>query len=154
MSDLAKSVEKSDDERTSYFFGPLGWLAMSADFFEWLSKPEQKHLRGINRAVLDFVMAHVKSPQNHIRVQQKRVAEELGLSAPQVSRAFRAWREAGVFIPLDDPTEGEVLVFSPQAGMRGSGKGQSYLNRRVAREKGMLIPFDEKRRQKALSLAE
>lgn len=126
---------------------------MSADFFEWLSKPEQKHLRGVNRAVLDYVLSRVK-PQNPITVPQSIVCEKLGLTKAQVSKAFRAWREAGVFVEWDDPDDGPVLILSPQAGMRGSGEGQSYLNRRVVREKGILIPFDEKRRQKLSALTE
>lgn len=149
MSELAKFGEKTDDEKIGYFFGPRGWLAVSADFEEFVAR----NIRSAStHRVLHWIFSRTKSG-NRVNSAQKEIAEALGLSKAQVSRSFKELVQHGILLHMREDDDAPMEWFlSPQVGMRGSGAGQSWLNRRVAREHGILIPFDEKRRQKAVAL--
>lgn len=122
---------------------------MSADFEEFVAR----NIRSASTLrVLALILSRVKSG-NAVRVAQKDIAEILGISAAQVSRSFKELVAHEILLRLkEDDTSPMEWYLSPQAGMRGSGASQSWLNRRVGREKGVLLPFDEKRRQKVVAL--
>lgn len=124
---------------------------MSADFSEFVAR----NIRSAStHRVLSWILSRTKSG-NRVNSAQKEVAEVLGLSKAQVSRSFKELVEHGILLHMREDDDAPLEWFlSPQVGYRGSGSGQSWLNRRVAREKGILIPFDEKRRQKAVSLTD
>lgn len=124
---------------------------MSADFEEYAAKNIRS---GVTQRVLRMICARTKS-QNAVRVAQTEIAEALGISASQVSRAFRELAEHGVLVKMrEDDCAPLDWYLSPAVGFRGSGKGQSYMYQRLAREGQVVLPFDAARRQKLKALAE
>jgi MarR family len=95
------------------------WFMGIQDAFEALSK--DRELYGRPRAVLDFMMSKL-SWENWVHVEQKQIAEELGLDKSNVSRAISLLVKKGIILRAPLPGNKRTSAYKLNSNYSYKGK--------------------------------
>lgn len=81
-----------------------------------------KEISGIDRAILDYLMAYMEIG-NYCTINQKMLAEEIGIAAPNVSRSIKKLVEKGILLK-EDKKNGRLNIYriNPEFAWKGAIK--------------------------------